>query len=225
MPDSNGLTKILKECINIDKFKLTACKFLGLKVKGVTNLVNEVAETENNKVWSLGKNTFAACLVILPEIPAYFIPSFNQAKATGDAKAIKNGEGARGLITGGLEGLAVGSITATKTLGPAHLIPFILFGAGLQFISSKVFPIVGEKIGKIVYNDKVKNGMPVSRCSNSQVNVADENITKPVLNVVSPTTNVTPVATVAENKSSTPVVAPFKGINFTKITNTTGLKV
>lgn len=109
--------------------------------------------------WTLKRNILGALMVDLPEWPAYFIPSFTQAKTTGDAKDLKKGEGIRGLLTGGLEGLAVGALISGKDLKRKELIPCIAFGAGLQFISSKVFPFIGEKMGSFIYRKNLaKNG-------------------------------------------------------------------
>lgn len=106
----------------------------------------------------LRRNIIGAFLVTLPEVPTYFIPAFTQAKATGTAKDIKKNEGARGLLTGSLEGLAVGAIVGNEQLCFESAIPFMLFGAAMQFVSSKVFPIVGESLGKLLYKGKTKNG-------------------------------------------------------------------
>lgn len=103
---------------------------------------------------SLKRAAIGAFLVYLPEIPAYFIPSFTQAKNTGGAKDLKRGEGVRGLITGGLEGLAVGAIALKEKLSPRTVVPFMLLGAALQFASSLVMPRLGEKLGQFAYNKR-----------------------------------------------------------------------
>lgn len=104
--------------------------------------------------WSWKRNLLGAFLVYLPEIPAYFIPSYTQSKNTGCAKDLKHGEGIRGLITGGLEGLAVGAIVSGKEMSVKKIAPYFLLGAILQFGSSLVLPIIGEKVGKFAYNKR-----------------------------------------------------------------------
>lgn len=123
--------------------KETVCDFLSLDDKG-----------------TVIRNVLGAILVMLPEIPTYFIPAYSEAKATGDAKNIKEGEGPRGLLTGALEGLAVGAINSKREpLKVGKLFPYVLLGAGIQFISSKVFPVVGENFGRSIY----KKNHPISK--------------------------------------------------------------
>jgi hypothetical protein len=111
-----------------------------------------------NENWPLGRCLLGAFLVHFPEYPTYFIPSYMEAKATGTAKNIKKGEGLRGIITGGLEGLAVGALVSGKKLKAQEMIPYILLGAGLQFLSSVIFPWMGEKTGQYEYkNISVRN--------------------------------------------------------------------
>lgn len=105
--------------------------------------------------WSLLRNCLGLLMVHCPEYPTYFIPAFTQAKQTGDAKEMKKGEGIRGIITGGLEGIAVGALVSGKKIRPKEMIPYIFLGAGLQLISSLVFPWLGEKIGKYLYNKRM----------------------------------------------------------------------
>lgn len=102
--------------------------------------------------WSWGRNLLGAFLVYCPEIPAYFIPSYTQAKKTGSAKDLKHGEGVRGLITGGLEGLAVGAIVSGKKMSAQKIAPYFVLGATIQFMSSLILPKIGEKVGTFVYN-------------------------------------------------------------------------
>lgn len=104
--------------------------------------------------WSWKRNLLGAFLVYLPEIPAYFIPSYTQAKNTGGAKDLKHGEGIRGLITGALEGLAVGAIVSGKKMSFEKIAPFALFGAVVQLFSSLTLPIIGEKVGAFAYNKR-----------------------------------------------------------------------
>jgi len=150
---------IQKNLFNI--LKNTFCEFLSIDKKG-----------------KLNRNILGAILVLLPEMPAYFIPAYSEAKATGDAKNIKKGEGLRGLLTGALEGLAVGAIVSTvdkaaesgikdaaKKLNFKRIFPFVVVAAAVQFVSSKVFPVIGEKIGRAVY---LKNN-PVSNSSQPPV--------------------------------------------------------
>lgn len=122
-------------------FKFAAYKYLGL----------------TDKPDYLSKNMLAAFLVLLPEIPTYFIPAFSEAKANGNAKDVKKGEGYRGLLTGGLEGLAVSAIIAKGQFRKANIIPLVIFGSLMQFVSSKLFPIIGEKVGQFLYTGKEKN--------------------------------------------------------------------
>lgn len=108
-----------------------------------------------NKYWPTWRNVLGVIMVHCPEYPTYFIPAFTQAKQTGDAKELKKGEGPRGLITGGLEGIAVGALVSGEKLSAKTMIPYIFLGAGLQLISSLVFPWLGEKIGKYLYNKNI----------------------------------------------------------------------
>lgn len=108
-----------------------------------------------NRDWKLGRNLLGGFLVHSPEYPTYFIPAYTQTKATGDADDLKKGEGPRGLLTGALEGVAVGALVSGKTLKPGEMIPYMLLGAGLQFLSSKFFPWLAEKVGKRVYNKRL----------------------------------------------------------------------
>lgn len=105
-----------------------------------------------NENWKLGRNLLGGLMVHSPEYPTYFIPAYTQAKATGDAKELKKGEGPRGLITGGLEGVAVGALVSGEMLKPKEMIPYIILGAALQFFSSKFFPWIAEKLGKMQYD-------------------------------------------------------------------------
>lgn len=107
-----------------------------------------------NEKWSWKRNLFGAFLVYCPEIPAYFIPSYTQSKKTGTAKDLKHGEGIRGLVTGGLEGLAVGAIVSGKEMTTGKIAPYFVLGAVLQFMSSLILPKVGEKVGTFVYNKR-----------------------------------------------------------------------
>ena len=109
-----------------------------------------------NRNWGLSRNLFGGFLVHSPEYPTYFIPAYTQAKATGNAGDLKKGEGIRGLITGGLEGIAVGALVSGRRLKPGEMVPYLLLGAGLQYISSKVFPWLGEKAGQRVYKNNLK---------------------------------------------------------------------
>lgn len=101
--------------------------------------------------WPIGRCLLGAFMVHLPEYPTYIIPAFTQAKATGEAKELKKGEGIRGLLTGGLEGVAIGALVSGKNIKVKEMGPYILLGASLQLFSSKVFPWVGEKIGRSMY--------------------------------------------------------------------------
>ncbi len=105
-----------------------------------------------NKNWKWGRNIAGLLLVHSPEYPTYFLPAFNQAKETGDAHELKKGEGLRGFLTGCLEGAAVGALVSGEKMKGREMVPYILLGAGLQFLSAKVFPIIGEKAGKYLYH-------------------------------------------------------------------------
>lgn len=110
-----------------------------------------------NEHWSFGRNLLGGFMVHCPEYPTYFIPAYTQAKSTGDAKDLKKGEGPRGLITGGLEGIAVGALVSGEFLKPREMGPYIILGAALQLFSSTVFPWLGEKMGRQIYNKKMQN--------------------------------------------------------------------
>ena len=140
-----------------------------------------------NENWSLGKNLFIGALVQLPDIPSYFMPAYTQSKSTGDAKALKKGEGTRGLLTGSLEGVAVGALVSGRKLvkNPLTMVPYILLGAGVQFISSKIFPFIGEKAGQYFYrkNHPSPNTKIISDlASNSAQKPAVLNTNKSALN-------------------------------------------
>lgn len=104
--------------------------------------------------WTWQRNLLGAFLVYLPEIPTYFIPSYTQAKKTGCAKDLKHGEGIRGILTGMLEGVAVGAIVSGKDMKAGKIVPFALLGATIQLMSSLTLPKIGEKVGAFVYNKR-----------------------------------------------------------------------
>lgn len=120
--------------------------------EGAKKVVGKFFSIDEN--WSWKRNLFGAFLVYCPEIPAYFIPSYTQAKNTGCAKDLKHGEGVRGLVTGGLEGLAVGAIVSGKDMTARKIAPYFVLGAAIQFMSSLILPKVGEKVGTFVYNKR-----------------------------------------------------------------------
>ncbi|MEI8129473.1 MAG: hypothetical protein WCG95_07645 [bacterium] len=109
-----------------------------------------------NEHWKTGRNILGMVMVHSPEYPTYFIPAFTQTKETGNSGHIKEGEGIRGLITGGLEGIAVGALVSGAKLKPKEMIPYVILGAGLQYLSGKLFPWLGEKAGLYLYNKKIK---------------------------------------------------------------------
>lgn len=109
-----------------------------------------------NDYWTFKRNVIGGLMVHSPEYPTYFIPAFTQAKATGDAKELKKGEGPRGVITGGLEGIAVGALVSGEFIKPKEMIPYIILGVALQTFSSMVFPWLGEKAGSYIYNKRMK---------------------------------------------------------------------
>lgn len=118
-----------------------------------------------NDNWSFWRNIGGGLMVHGPEYPTYFIPAYTQAKATGEASDLKKGEGPRGLITGGLEGVAVGAlVSGGKIRWRTEMGPYILLGAGLQYFSSKFFPWLGEKMGREVYfRNMEKKGLIISK--------------------------------------------------------------
>lgn len=111
-----------------------------------------------NKFWNTWRNVGGLLMVHCPEWPTYFIPAFTQAKASGTAHDMKKGEIPRGLITGALEGLAVGALVSGEKLKPREMGPYVILGAGLQLFSCLFFPWVGEKVGKSVYKKHLKEG-------------------------------------------------------------------
>lgn len=121
-----------------------------------------------DKNWPLWRNLLGGFMVHAPEYPTYFIPAFTQAKATGDAKDLKKGEGPRGIITGMLEGVAIGALVSGRAIKPAEWIPYIVLGAALQLFSSKVFPWLGEKMGQQLYHKKA-----ASNSQKAEINTFD----------------------------------------------------
>lgn len=107
-----------------------------------------------NDNWKLGRNLAGGFMVHAPEYPTYFIPAFTQARATGDATEMKKGEGPRGIITGMLEGVAVGALVSGGKIKAREMGPYIVLGAALQLFSSKVFPWLGEKMGQQFYHKR-----------------------------------------------------------------------
>lgn len=105
-----------------------------------------------DETWPLWRNVMGLVMVHSPEYPTYFIPAYTQSKATGEAGDLKKGEGPRGLITGGLEGIAVGALVSGRKLKFKEMVPYIGLGMGLQMISCTVFPWLGEKMGRNIYN-------------------------------------------------------------------------
>ena len=216
-----GKTQVIE---NIEKtLKETFGEFLGLKEGG-----------------SLKRNLLGSMLVMLPEVPAYFIPAYSEAKSTGNAENVKKGEGARGLLSGALEGLAVGAIVSTakdekllqkfaalantvidnvkdekvvdlakksfknvkdvkitengravvetaKDLSFKRILPFVIVGASIQFVSSKIFPIIGEKIGKAAYK---KNQAAISE---QAPKLAENPITKPIATINNNSKQLSPI--------------------------------
>lgn len=108
-----------------------------------------------NDNWKIGRCLLGGFLVHAPEYPTYFIPAYTQAKATGEAKELKKGEGPRGIITGALEGVAVGALVSGNDIKKSEMVPYMILGAGLQLFSSKVFPWLGEKAGAYIYRQRM----------------------------------------------------------------------
>lgn len=132
---------------------LRSNKFVNIKVEeGWKDILSNFFGMHEN--WPVGRNSLGCFLVGLPEYPAYFIPAFTQAKNTGDAHELKKGEGTRGLITGGLEGIAVGALVSGRDISVKGLLPYVCLGMAMQFSSSKLFPVLGEKAGQILYRKK-----------------------------------------------------------------------
>lgn len=111
-----------------------------------------------NENWKWGRNILGMVMVHCPEYPTYFIPTYSQTKETGNCGHVKKGEKFRGLLTGGLEGLAVGALVSGAKLKGKEMVPYIVLGAGLQLLSSMLFPWLGEVTGKQVYKKKVASG-------------------------------------------------------------------
>ncbi len=111
-----------------------------------------------NENWKWGRNIGGLIMVHCPEYPTYFIPTYSQTSQTGNPGHVKNGEKFRGVLTGGLEGLAVGALVSGEKLKGREMVPYIILGAVLQLISSTLFPWLGEIVGKRVYKDKVAKG-------------------------------------------------------------------
>lgn len=158
-----------------------------------------------NEDWHVGRNILGGFMVHAPEYPTYIIPAYTQAKATGDASSLKRGEGPRGLITGMLEGVAVGALVSGKKLNPKEMGPYILLGAGMQLFSATVFPWLGEKIGQYEYR---KNN-PTKDVKSASAK----------LDVVSKSDAVKSVDTQKANTQT------FKAQNVYPINQTSGLKV
>jgi len=158
-------SKFFKSLNNEEKYKVIKGTFSdngqdNLQKNNHFNPMSKIGDLWKNyfgmdESWSFGRNALAFMLVQLPEVPAYFIPAYTQAKNAGDAKALKKGEGYRGLMSGALEGLAVGAIVSGKNMKfGKEMIPYVCIGASMQFLSSKIFPWVGEKFGSLQYVKK-----------------------------------------------------------------------
>lgn len=133
-----------------------------------------------NENWSWGRNIGGMFMVHCPEYPTYFIPSYSQSKATGEAGHVKKGEIPRGLITGGLEGIAVGALVSGEKIKGKEMVPYVILGAGLQFISCTVFPWLGEKLGRYQYNQKmIKQGKPTVSATQTVEKIANVDNNKP----------------------------------------------
>lgn len=111
-----------------------------------------------NNNWKTGRNILGMVMVHCPEYPTYFIPTYTQTSQTGNAGHIKKGEKIRGLLTGGLEGLAVGALVSGEKIKGREMVPYIVLGAALQLLSSMLFPWLGEVMGKQAYKKKVARG-------------------------------------------------------------------
>ncbi|HNW26376.1 MAG TPA: hypothetical protein PLG15_01615 [Candidatus Gastranaerophilaceae bacterium] len=127
--------------------------------------------------WKWKRNILGLLMVHAPEYPTYLIPAYTQAKATGNAKELKKGEGLRGFLTGMLEGLAVGALVSGEKLKIKEMIPFIVLGAGLQFFSSQFFPWAAEKVGKHIYlkNRKKSISKQITNISNNKIKPVFQN--------------------------------------------------
>lgn len=148
-----------------------------------------------NEKWPLGRNLLGGFMVHFPEYPTYFLPAYNQTKATGDAGDLKKGEGARGLITGGLEGVAVGALVSGRFLKVKEMVPYIILGASLQLLSSKLFPWLGEKMGGYVYRKRMSENPNKSL---PQIDIAENRDVEPL--------------SFSQTVPSKVLTTPFKGI-------------
>lgn len=134
--------------------------------------------------WPIWRSLIGGLMVHAPEYPTYFIPAFTQARATGDAKELKKGEGPRGIITGMLEGVAIGALVAGKKIKPAEWIPYIVLGAALQLFSSKVFPWLGEKAGQQFYHKRMDSKSQKNKID--KVDIQNPEISNPVKESIQP---------------------------------------
>lgn len=194
---------LLKNIINEDRQE-------GLREMGVLNKSESKSPKEifyhffgMNEAWPIGRNLLGGLMVHSPEWPTYFIPAYTQAKATGDASDLKKGEGPRGLITGGLEGIAVGALVSGRLLKPKEMGPYIILGAALQLFSSKLFPWIGEKMGQAYYK---RNGLQ-ALATNALKTIEPTNV-NPVKNNLKPVQN-----PVAQNPATfKPVYSPAPSV-------------
>lgn len=134
-----------------------------------------------NENWKWGRNIGGLIMVHCPEYPTYFIPTYSQTSETGNPGHVKKGEKVRGLLTGGLEGLAVGALVSGEKLKGREMVPYIVLGAGLQLISSLVFPWLGEVVGKQVYKKRVASG----KIDPNNVSFKSNNLHAPDISAVS----------------------------------------
>ncbi len=104
-----------------------------------------------NEGWHWKRNLLGILMVHALECPTYFLPAYNQAKATGDAKILKKGEGIRGLLTGMLDGLAIGALVSGAKIRLKEIVPFIIIGGATQYIAAKFLPWIAENAGRQTY--------------------------------------------------------------------------
>lgn len=142
-------------------------------------------------------NTIAACITFAPNVPAYFMPAFNQASATGGAKELREKEGYRGILTGLIEGASYGMVTnavlasnettkrtvnnklVKRTINFKRLGCFSLFFGTIDYVYSILLSKLGEKLGKAVYKSKHKsNSSKIQKHTNTDIKSLKEIKTK-----------------------------------------------
>jgi len=107
---------------------------------------------------NLTRNAVATILVMAPNIPTYFIPSYSEAVKTGSAKNVKKNEGLRGILTGGMDGAAAGALTAIgQKITFKRIAVFTALGMVIDWVASKVLSNMGKSVGITIYRKNRKN--------------------------------------------------------------------